>query len=67
MSQSPSPAPSMTWEEMQQPTPTRQRMRQSPLMDGKRFALEVEKAYRQMWRRWCLEKTSAFWETFGRE
>jgi predicted O-linked N-acetylglucosamine transferase (SPINDLY family) len=45
----------------------RQRMRQSPLMDGKSFALEVEKGYRQIWRRWCLEKTSAFWEAFGRE
>src|SRR5262249_15016335 len=31
----------------------RQRMQQSPLMDGKRFARNVENAYRQMWRRWC--------------
>jgi predicted O-linked N-acetylglucosamine transferase (SPINDLY family)/glycosyltransferase involved in cell wall biosynthesis len=31
----------------------RQRMEQSPLMDGKRFARSVEEAYRQMWRRWC--------------
>lgn len=31
----------------------RQRMQQSPLMDGKRFAADVERAYRQMWRRWC--------------
>jgi predicted O-linked N-acetylglucosamine transferase (SPINDLY family) len=31
----------------------RQRMQQSPLMDGKRFARNVEQAYRQMWRRWC--------------
>jgi predicted O-linked N-acetylglucosamine transferase (SPINDLY family) len=31
----------------------RERMRQSPLMDGKRFARNVESAYRQMWRRWC--------------
>jgi predicted O-linked N-acetylglucosamine transferase (SPINDLY family) len=31
----------------------RQRMRQSPLMDGNRFARNMEQAYRQMWRRWC--------------
>jgi protein O-GlcNAc transferase len=31
----------------------RQRMLNSPLMDGKRFARGVEEAYRQMWRRWC--------------
>jgi predicted O-linked N-acetylglucosamine transferase (SPINDLY family) len=31
----------------------RQRMSQSPLMDGKRFARHVEQAYRHMWRRWC--------------
>jgi predicted O-linked N-acetylglucosamine transferase (SPINDLY family) len=31
----------------------RERMRQSPLMDGKRFARCVEQAYRHMWRRWC--------------
>jgi predicted O-linked N-acetylglucosamine transferase (SPINDLY family) len=31
----------------------RQRMQQSPLMDGKRFARHMEHAYRQMWRRWC--------------
>jgi predicted O-linked N-acetylglucosamine transferase (SPINDLY family) len=31
----------------------RQRMQQSPLMDGKRFARNMEQAYRQMWRRWC--------------
>jgi predicted O-linked N-acetylglucosamine transferase (SPINDLY family) len=33
----------------------RQRMEQSPLMDGKRFARNVEEAYRQMWRRWCCQ------------
>jgi protein O-GlcNAc transferase len=33
----------------------RQRMRQSPLMDGPRFARNVEAAYRQMWRRWCAD------------
>jgi predicted O-linked N-acetylglucosamine transferase (SPINDLY family) len=33
-----------------------QRMRQSPLMDGKRFARYVEQAYRQMWRTWCSAK-----------
>jgi predicted O-linked N-acetylglucosamine transferase (SPINDLY family) len=31
----------------------RKRMRQSPLMDGRRFARHIEEAYRQMWRRWC--------------
>jgi predicted O-linked N-acetylglucosamine transferase (SPINDLY family) len=31
----------------------RPRMQRSPLMDGKRFAQNVEEAYRQMWRRWC--------------
>jgi protein O-GlcNAc transferase len=34
-------------------TTLRQRMQQSPLMDGQRFARHVEQAYRQMWRRWC--------------
>jgi predicted O-linked N-acetylglucosamine transferase (SPINDLY family) len=31
----------------------RERMRQSPLMDGKRFARHMEEAYRHMWQRWC--------------
>jgi len=31
----------------------RQRMEQSPLMDGARFATNVEAAYREMWRSWC--------------
>jgi predicted O-linked N-acetylglucosamine transferase (SPINDLY family) len=31
----------------------RQRMQQSPLMDGKRFARNMERAYRQIWQRWC--------------
>src|SRR5262249_24747540 len=31
----------------------RQRMQQSPLMDGKRFARNMEQAYRQMWQKWC--------------
>jgi predicted O-linked N-acetylglucosamine transferase (SPINDLY family) len=31
----------------------RQRMQQSPLMDGKRFAQHMEQAYRQIWQRWC--------------
>jgi predicted O-linked N-acetylglucosamine transferase (SPINDLY family) len=31
----------------------RERMQRSPLMDGKRFARNMEQAYRQMWRRWC--------------
>lgn len=31
----------------------RDRMRQSPLTDAKRFARSVERGYRQMWRNWC--------------
>jgi protein O-GlcNAc transferase len=31
----------------------RSRMQASPLMDGARFARNVESAYRQMWRNWC--------------
>jgi predicted O-linked N-acetylglucosamine transferase (SPINDLY family) len=34
----------------------RQRMRQSPLMDGKRFAQNIEAAFRDMWKRWCDEQ-----------
>jgi protein O-GlcNAc transferase len=37
----------------------RQRMQQSPLMDGNRFARHVEQAYRQMWRRWCQQPRPA--------
>jgi protein O-GlcNAc transferase len=33
----------------------RDRMRQSPLMDGPRFARNLEAAYRQMWRNWCKD------------
>jgi len=31
----------------------RGRMKSSALMDAKQFAMDVEKAYREMWRRWC--------------
>jgi protein O-GlcNAc transferase len=31
----------------------RQRMRGSPLMDGRGFARNIESAYRRMWRGWC--------------
>jgi protein O-GlcNAc transferase len=31
----------------------RERMEKSVLMDAKRFALQVESAYRQMWEKWC--------------
>jgi predicted O-linked N-acetylglucosamine transferase (SPINDLY family) len=31
----------------------RDRMLASPLTDAKRFAANIEAAYRQMWRRWC--------------
>jgi len=37
----------------------RQRMRRSPLMDGARFARNVEGAFREMWRRWCAAGASA--------
>lgn len=33
----------------------RDKIRQSPLMDSPRFAHEVEKHYRAIWRRWCEE------------
>jgi predicted O-linked N-acetylglucosamine transferase (SPINDLY family) len=32
----------------------RRRMQDSPLMDAPRFARNVEAAYHEMWRRWCL-------------
>jgi predicted O-linked N-acetylglucosamine transferase (SPINDLY family) len=31
----------------------RRRMQDSPLMDADRFARDMEKAYRTMWRTWC--------------
>ncbi len=31
----------------------RQRMQQSPLMNHRQFAQDMEAAYRQMWRQWC--------------
>jgi protein O-GlcNAc transferase len=31
----------------------RERVRQSPLMDGPRYTRHVETAYRAMWREWC--------------
>jgi predicted O-linked N-acetylglucosamine transferase (SPINDLY family) len=34
----------------------RQRMQESPLMDGQRFARNVEQAYRQMWITWCRRR-----------
>jgi len=35
----------------------RPRMLISPLMDAKRFAANMESAYRQMWRNWCASRT----------
>ncbi len=32
----------------------RDRLVKSPLMDAPRFATGVERAYREIWRRWCL-------------
>ena len=37
----------------------RERMRRSPLMDGRRFARNMEQAYRLMWRRWCQRPGSS--------
>jgi protein O-GlcNAc transferase len=34
----------------------REQMKDSPLMDGPRFARNVESAYRDVWRRWCAAK-----------
>jgi protein O-GlcNAc transferase len=36
----------------------RQRMLESPLMDAKRFARNVESIYRQIWRKWCRDRNS---------
>jgi protein O-GlcNAc transferase len=33
----------------------RPQLEASPLMDGRRFAANMEAAYRTMWRRWCAE------------
>jgi predicted O-linked N-acetylglucosamine transferase (SPINDLY family) len=33
----------------------RTRLQASPMMDARRFARNVETAYRAMWRRWCAE------------
>jgi predicted O-linked N-acetylglucosamine transferase (SPINDLY family) len=33
----------------------RDRLRASPLMDAPRFARNIEAAYREMWRRWCVK------------
>ena len=45
------------WKRWIPPRPTlRQRMLQSPLMDGIRFGLDMEAAFRKMWRSWCEEK-----------
>ena len=37
----------------------RERMTQSPMMDGPGFARKMESAYRQMWRRWCNSPVQA--------
>ena len=36
----------------------RERMAASPLMDAPRFARNVEHAYREMWRAWCMKPCS---------
>lgn len=35
----------------------RERLRSSPLMDGPRFARDLEAAYRNAWREWCANPT----------
>jgi len=35
----------------------RDRMEKSPLMDGERFARNIESTYRNLWRRWCQTKS----------
>jgi len=37
----------------------RHRMLTSPLMNARRFARNVENAYRQMWKQWCLSQDRA--------
>lgn len=37
-------------------TGLRERIKDSPLMDQKLFARDIEDAYRGMWRRWCEDK-----------
>jgi len=39
-------------------TALRRRMENSPLMDAKRFARNMESAYRDMWRKWCSDVAS---------
>jgi predicted O-linked N-acetylglucosamine transferase (SPINDLY family) len=34
----------------------RQRMLNSPLTDGKQFALDVQSAFRRVWRNWCSRR-----------
>ncbi len=37
----------------------RERMKSSVLMDGSRFAQDIERAYRAMWREWCARQAPA--------
>jgi len=37
----------------------RKQMAASPLCDGKAFTRQLEEAYREMWKRWCANATSA--------
>ncbi|TAL12433.1 MAG: hypothetical protein EPO00_01785, partial [Chloroflexota bacterium] len=39
----------------------RQRMAASPLTDGRRYTLNLEAAYRTMWRRWCRGEQRQPW------
>ncbi len=36
----------------------RDRMATSPLCNGPRFARDIERAFREMWRRWCASQTT---------
>jgi protein O-GlcNAc transferase len=36
----------------------RSRMSASPLMDSAQFAIDIEQAYRMMWKQWCAKQTT---------
>jgi protein O-GlcNAc transferase len=40
-------------------TTLRSTLRCSPLMDGPQFVADIESAFRQMWRRWCMGRNGS--------